>query len=415
MSFSHLPNEVLLHIVRNLSRFSDLCTCSLISHTFLSVARPILYREIEITSAADDFDDEDDGAIMARQAESLKTISENAYIGSLVHKLRCRDTKSTTYSDLIVVEDYLDLQDIVQAAKNMTSSVKSLATAVAATCPMLKSFEIVGGFSDRPDPRLILPKSTYDNSTQYELMTGGLQFPHLEHFGLSNLRFILYESNGNQKIKDLILQLVQSCGQTLISIRIPILFSADRTELAFIMKLSFIRELPPSLEELYIEISAESLLVDEDDDFNPFCSIGEDIFGALKRLHTCDLMAWICDADLTTASYPGKAVHYRRLRHAKGEQYKSLWTSRQDRIYPKDDFVITHSSVEIQGEFEGKDAKNAWLDANEEGELEYSKYIDEPKTRQFKALEDNEARRWPHNQSRHYQDRVKSYEMYEIC
>ncbi|RDW59452.1 hypothetical protein BP6252_12539 [Coleophoma cylindrospora] len=599
MSFSHLPNEVLHHIVRNLSSPSDLRTCSLLSHAFLSVTRPILYREIDFTADNEGFEDEELETTIAPQVQLLKTLSEKACIGSLVHKLRCHDLEFTDYFDPFTVEARLDPQDIIQAAKNMTSlieadlapcmlaahiitnlhaypnlrrlkvtrldpgtyiwglspcplthlewrvkkswpanphlkSIEFLATAIAATCPMLKSFDIVGCDLHRSNPERVLPESTSDNPAQYELMTGGLKFSHLEHFGLSKIYDMSHDPGDNPKIKGLILELVQSCGQTLTSITIPILVSADRTELAFLTKvcsmlpklkslqvswhsgstdfvgispkeffsgliietvrlgleiehftvsslgcpfdeemgslfslwpslrtlrvcdghnaggpydsssrmdfesydiLSFIRELPPSLEELYIEISAETLFVDEDDDFDPFCSIGKDIFEALKRLHTCDLMAWICDTDMTTGPIPEKAVHYRRLRHAKGEQYKNLWTSRQDRIYQEDNSVITHSSVEIQGEFEGKDAKNAWLDANEEGELDDSKSIDEPMTRQFETLEDSDledndlednelevseleddkARGWPHNQDRNFQDRVRTYEMYERC
>ena len=69
-----------------------------------------------------------------------------------------------------------------------------------------------------------------------------------------------------------------------------------------------IRELPPSLDELYLEINGEGLAFDVDEGLDPICDIGIEIFKALRRLHICDIVAWIPDPDGVLAPCPEKAV-----------------------------------------------------------------------------------------------------------
>lgn len=138
--------------------------------------------------------------------------------------------------------------------------------------------------------------------------------------------------------------------------------------------MSFIRQLPQSLEELYLEINGEGVWCDEDEDFDPFCYLGPRIFKSLKRLHTCDLHAWISNLDGGLGQFPEKSVHYRRLPHKneseaerKDSRSKDVWTSRMDCVYQEDYVNVSKRCdvVELNEEeegFDGRDAEEVWLD-----------------------------------------------------
>jgi hypothetical protein len=51
----------------------------------------------------------------------------------------------------------------------------------------------------------------------------------------------------------------------------------------------FIKTLPKSLEEVYLEINGYDLMLDEAEDFDVFCDFGNDVFRILLHLHTCDI------------------------------------------------------------------------------------------------------------------------------
>jgi hypothetical protein len=128
--------------------------------------------------------------------------------------------------------------------------------------------------------------------------------------------------------------------------------------------IKFINNLPPSLEELYLEINGNGLWCDEDADFNPVCNLGTIIFSSLRRLHTCDIHAWISNADGGLGQIPEKGVLYRRLPN-RGNKVKDVWTSRMDCIYQDQNIPVTTECVEVElgdneGEFEGQDADEVW-------------------------------------------------------
>lgn len=108
---------------------------------------------------------------------------------------------------------------------------------------------------------------------------------------------------------------------------------------------------------------------DEDEDFDPVCNLGTQIFTTLRHLHTCDIHAWISDIDGGLGKIPEKGVFYRRLAH-QGSKVKDVWTSRMDCIYQDHDITVTTECVEVEleddeGEFEGRDAEEVWLDGYE--------------------------------------------------
>jgi hypothetical protein len=99
------------------------------------------------------------------------------------------------------------------------------------------------------------------------------------------------------------------------------------------------------------------------------CDLGPEIFGTLRRLHTCDIHAWISNIDGGLGQIPEKCVCYRRQPHFNGDPYhnKDLWTSRMDCIYQEDDPRVKKSRHHLflgQNEepFMGKDADGIWLD-----------------------------------------------------
>ena len=138
--------------------------------------------------------------------------------------------------------------------------------------------------------------------------------------------------------------------------------------------MKFIKALPPSLEELYIEINGEGLWCDEDEDFDPVCNLGIPIFDSLRRLHTCDIHAWISNCDGGLGRLPEKCVFYRRLPNqsqttpgTQESKIKNIWTSRMDSMYQESGAVITTECVEVEladdeGVWEGRDADEVWLD-----------------------------------------------------
>jgi len=134
--------------------------------------------------------------------------------------------------------------------------------------------------------------------------------------------------------------------------------------------MEFISELPESLQELYLEVNADDVCCDEDEDFDPFCCLGPRIFSCLPRLHTCDIHAWISNIDGGLGQLPEKSVHYRRLPHKNGAELetrdtrtKDIWTSRMDSVY-QGDYVKVSKDCEVaeDEDFCGEDAEEVWLD-----------------------------------------------------
>lgn len=165
------------------------------------------------------------------------------------------------------------------------------------------------------------------------------------------------------------------------------------------------------MEELYLEIHGEDLCVDEDEDFDPFCYLGPQVFRSLKRLHTCDFHAWISNLDggLSGDGLPEKSVHYRRLPHseaADGSRSKNIWTSTMDCVYQEDYANVSKRCdvVELsdsEGGFEGEDAREVWL-GGWEGEPDSDENDDEGEV----DSEDDE------DEEREYRDKRHTYAMY---
>ncbi|PVH85141.1 hypothetical protein DL98DRAFT_568377 [Cadophora sp. DSE1049] len=128
--------------------------------------------------------------------------------------------------------------------------------------------------------------------------------------------------------------------------------------------LAFIKALPPSLQELYIEINGQDICCDDDEDFDPICTMSPEIFRTLPHLHTCDIHAWISNIDGGLGSLPEKGVFYRRLpSDAMHPKERTIWTSRMDCIYQDEDILVKKRSNLVEDEaFEGEDAKEVWLD-----------------------------------------------------
>lgn len=60
--------------------------------------------------------------------------------------------------------------------------------------------------------------------------------------------------------------------------------------LTVLFQTSFAKELPRSLEELYLTIKGEGLTLERNTDFDPICELGLPIFKSLRRLHTCNIV-----------------------------------------------------------------------------------------------------------------------------
>ena len=119
-------------------------------------------------------------------------------------------------------------------------------------------------------------------------------------------------------------------------------------------------------------INGYELILDDYEDFDPICEIATEIFKSLRRLHTCDIAAWISNLDGGLGQIPEKAVHWRRLHHvaqpltSPAIKTKDLWQSRMDSIYQEDDPAISHEKLVLEleddeGVFEGEDAKEIWI------------------------------------------------------
>lgn len=132
--------------------------------------------------------------------------------------------------------------------------------------------------------------------------------------------------------------------------------------------MGFIESLPPSLQELYLEVNGEDLSCDDDSDFDPIADMGCEIFTSKRRLHTCDIHAWISNHDGGLGFLPEKAVFFRRLPHDMADDAsaeKQVWTSRMDCIYQDDDILVEKNMAVLdlgKGAFEGEDAEEVWLD-----------------------------------------------------
>jgi hypothetical protein len=107
-------------------------------------------------------------------------------------------------------------------------------------------------------------------------------------------------------------------------------------------------------------------MLDENEDFDGFCNFGNIIFKTLRRLHSCDIHAWISNIDGGLSDLCEKAVFYRRLHLEPNNKIRDIWTSRMDSIYQDTGILVTkkRSILELEadeGEFEGKDADEVWL------------------------------------------------------
>ncbi|EPE34311.1 hypothetical protein GLAREA_10005 [Glarea lozoyensis ATCC 20868] len=128
--------------------------------------------------------------------------------------------------------------------------------------------------------------------------------------------------------------------------------------------LSFIENLPQSIEELYIELANDDVVADEDEDFDPVAELPIKIFKSMTRLHSLDISAWIADVDRSTGLIPEKAVFCRRRpseQEPNNITKKTVWVSRLEAIYQEDQTAVTNTPLEIEGDFEGKDADEPWL------------------------------------------------------
>jgi hypothetical protein len=97
--------------------------------------------------------------------------------------------------------------------------------------------------------------------------------------------------------------------------------------------MSFIQELPPSLETLVLTITSGDARLSNSRDFGHVCQLGDSIFRTLHRLHSCDIIAWIGDySSLIEPVVPETAINFRRLPCTKvkiqNPKIRTLWTSR---------------------------------------------------------------------------------------
>ncbi|CZR54921.1 uncharacterized protein PAC_04806 [Phialocephala subalpina] len=129
--------------------------------------------------------------------------------------------------------------------------------------------------------------------------------------------------------------------------------------------LNFAKALPPSLEELTLEINGPDLFCDDDEDFDPISNLGPEIFTTLLHLRSFDIHAWITDCDGGIGAIPEKAIFFRRLPSAFADpsseffhqpqdpKIRELCTSRMDCIYQESSVVATkqfHSLKLVSGE-----------------------------------------------------------------
>ncbi|PQE26752.1 hypothetical protein CJF31_00011654 [Rutstroemia sp. NJR-2017a BVV2] len=130
--------------------------------------------------------------------------------------------------------------------------------------------------------------------------------------------------------------------------------------------LDFVRNLPHSIEEMYMELENDNVVCYEDEEFDPIEAVAPKIFKAMPRLHKLDINAWITDIDRSTGYLPEKAVICRRRpsEDAENKQKKVIWISRFDCAYQEPYAGVGNMPVEMEGNFEGKDADEPWLGGN---------------------------------------------------
>jgi hypothetical protein len=138
--------------------------------------------------------------------------------------------------------------------------------------------------------------------------------------------------------------------------------------------LKFIQALPGSLQEIYLEINGLGVFLRDDSEFDPLCNLAPEIFRTLKKLHTCDIHAWISNLKGGLGWVPEKAIFYRRLPHPDADSNtKIIWASRMDCIYGEFDYSVLKTFQVMEGDFEGEDAGEVWLDGytncDSEGEV----------------------------------------------
>jgi hypothetical protein len=185
--------------------------------------------------------------------------------------------------------------------------------------------------------------------------------------------------------------------------------SNDRQEVK-----GFIKALPQSLEEVYLEINGHELTLDEDEDFDGFCNFGNSIFKTLLRLHTCDIHAWISNIDGGLTDLCEKAVFYRRLHLEPNNKTRDIWTSRMDSIYQETGVLVTKKRSVLklgaeEGEFEGKDADEVWLGgltSDAEGQFPKGNSNEE------EDGDENDGEHEPDHSWPFGEDRVRAYSMF---
>lgn len=126
----------------------------------------------------------------------------------------------------------------------------------------------------------------------------------------------------------------------------------------------FFSSLPKTMEEVCLELNGEELLLDDDEDFDPICSIGGTLFASQNSLRSVDIHGWFSNLDGGLGSLPEKAVFYRRLAGVDSGQ-KEIWTSRMDSIYQEEETDVTVKKENLNGVFEGEDEKQPWLNGYE--------------------------------------------------
>ncbi len=127
------------------------------------------------------------------------------------------------------------------------------------------------------------------------------------------------------------------------------------------------------------------------------CNLGAEIFGTLKKLHSCDIHAWVSNLKGGLGWVPEKAVFYRHLPYTDaGSNTEIIWTSRMDCIYGDFDYSVFKTFQVMRGEFEAADADEVWLggytNCDSEGEI--------------KRVHEGD------NSWKHWADKVDSYAMF---
>ncbi len=170
--------------------------------------------------------------------------------------------------------------------------------------------------------------------------------------------------------------------------------------------LGFITNLPPSLQELYIEINGPELTVDKDSDFDPLCDLGNQIFTILCRLHTCDIHVWVTVVEDGLRVLPEKAVFYRRRPHhpKPSDQFpmketKEIWTSRMDCVDGGEDPRVRKECEVVTADFEGVDAEDIWC-----GGYTFQVSGETPKERWKQSPLETRDFSWPF-----WEDKIKTY------